>query len=222
MGPHPSDAGGEGNDGPETHALFGHCVVDHSRERVKLTDRPWPGPPVTKKIIDTHQVYIMWCYAYCRETEHETAWFVAEHFVMKCPSVPLPRDREAHLQGIGINIRPERCYPIAHFFFNVKELIAREDSSSSPEVDLQCFNATQTHLDTQLSIPEMIFDSLRNWIDAPPKQVLFASEVVTFRRGQETFNRKLWQIDVRDLELIQVYSFPIHMNFLRGPEFLSG
>ena len=43
--------------------------------------------------------YVLWCYILCRETEHDTSWFVATHFCQKYPKVPLPRDKEVHLMG---------------------------------------------------------------------------------------------------------------------------
>ena len=75
-----ANAGGEDVGLPESHPLCGHRCVDRSVERVLRVDRPWPGPLITRRLIDIHQMYIMWCYVFCRETEHETAWFAAHHF----------------------------------------------------------------------------------------------------------------------------------------------
>ena len=97
--------------------------------------------------------------------------------------------------------RPANSCPPDPFFFNVRELIAREGAPADPLVDMRYYQATQAHLQIQHSIPDMIMEGLRDWIDWVPSQFLVASEVVTFRRGHETFNRRLWHTELRDLEV---------------------
>ena len=55
-------------------------------------DRHWVGFPITDEMIRTHQLWIRWCYLFCRETERVDLWDHTAKFYSVNPDlkVPLP------------------------------------------------------------------------------------------------------------------------------------
>ena len=87
---------------------------------------------------------------------------------------------------------------------------------------MQYYQATQAHLQIQLSIPNMIKEGIRDWIDRVPSRVLVASEVVTFQRGSELVQRRQWHIELRDLDVVRVFRARFRSIYCEGPKFIIG
>ena len=60
---------------------------------------------------------------------------------------------------------------------------------------------------------------LEGWLRCAPQEIFFASELTAFSRGGNVYQRRLWQMDRRDIDVVRVRSLPIEVNCLRGIKF---
>ena len=143
------------------------------RER-NAVDAKWHGPPISWTLLRLHQFYRLWCYAYCRETEHHVVTDALRNHCANTPDAQCPRvigELEDSLRGRGAVRRLAATCPPCPFFYNERVILGVDMELATPIgagiIDrLQCANEVLGIVD---SIPRGICREVRDLLDGEPR-----------------------------------------------------